>query len=369
MTVTLLLLVSIAHSETPRNSDLDRVRSEIVRLKNRLQAVQSQAQSAERDLEVADVEVGIRTRELDLAIDMQAQLEAQQHDLEAQVGAIEPRIAHQKTFLAKRLVALYRLGGLSYIRLLLSIDRQRDPLQAMSTLSYLISRDARSVTRFQAERRQLTLRMADLADRQTRLAGMRKVVEGRRQAVVAARSQKERLLVSLRSEGMHSEQRLAELEEKARRLEHLIEILARQREGIPAATDVRTLQGALPWPVQGNVVERFGRQRNAKFSTVTFNNGLKIAAPPGGEVRAVYAGTVLFSQWFKGYGNLIILDHGNRVFSLYGNLKSPAVTPGDRIQAGQAIAGVGESEDAKSGYLYFEIRQDNKPEDPQKWLR
>jgi murein hydrolase activator len=369
MTVALLLLVSIARSETPRNSDLDRVRSEIVRLKNRLQAVQSQAQSAERDLEAADVEVGIRSRELDLAIDMQTQLEAQQRDLQAQIGAIGTRIGHQKVFLAKRLVALYRLGGLSYIRLLLSIDRQRDPLQAMSMLSYLVSRDARSVTRFETERRQLAQRTADLADRQTRLAAVRKVVEARRQAVVSARAQKEHVLLSLRSEGTHSELRLAELEEKARRLERLLEILARQREGIPAATDVRTLQGALPWPVVGNVVERYGRQRNAKFSTVTFNNGLKITAAPGAEVHAVYAGTVLFSQWFKGYGNLIILDHGNRVFSLYGNLRSPSVTPGDRIQAGQAIAGAGESEDAKSGYLYFEIRQDNKPEDPQKWLR
>lgn len=369
MALALLLLVSIAHSETPRNSDLDRVRSEIARLRSRLHEVQSQAQSAERDLEEADVELGIRTKELDLAVEMQAQLEAQQRDLQAQVGVLVPRIAQQKAFLAKRLVALYRLGGLSYIRLLLSIDRQRDPLQAMTMLSYLISRDARSVTRFQAERRQLDLRMTELADRQTRLAAVRKVVEGHRQAVASARAEKERRLVSLRSEGTHSEQRLAELEEKARRLERLIDILARQSEGIPPATDVRTLQGALPWPVQGNVVERFGLQRNAKFSTVTFNNGLKIAASPGVEVHSVYAGTVLFSQWFKGYGNLIILDHGNRVFSLYGNLKSPSVKPGDRIQAGQAIAGVGESEEAKAGYLYFEIRQDNKPEDPQKWLR
>src|SRR5258708_18133734 len=153
MTVTRLLLVSIAHSETPRNSDLDRVRSEIVRLKNRLQAVQSQAQSAERDLEVADVEVGIRTRELDLAIDMQAQIEAQQHDLEAQVGAIEPRIAHQKTFLAKRLVALYRLRGVSCIRLLLFLPPPRHPLQAMSTPSFLLSRDAPSPPRPPAPRR------------------------------------------------------------------------------------------------------------------------------------------------------------------------------------------------------------------------
>jgi len=117
------------------------------------------------------------------------------------------------------------------------------------------------------------------------------------------------------------------------------------------------------------VIESFGRQVDPKFSTVTFNNGLKIAAPPGSEVRSVFTGTVLFSQWFKGYGNLIILDHGNRVVSIYGNLKSPAVAVGDRVSAGQAIAGVGESEEARAGYLYFEIRQDNKPDDPRKWLR
>jgi septal ring factor EnvC (AmiA/AmiB activator) len=86
-------------------------------------------------------------------------------------------------------------------------------------------------------------------------------------------------------------------------------------------------------------------------------------------VHAIFPGTVLFSQWFKGYGNLIILDHGNRVFSLYGNLKSPSIAAGDRVRAGQPIAGVGESEESQLGYLYFEIRQDNKPEDPQKWLR
>ena len=62
-------------------------------------------------------------------------------------------------------------------------------------------------------------------------------------------------------------------------------------------------------------------------------------------------------------------DHGNRVFSLYGNVKSPAVAVGDHVNAGQAIAGVGESEEARAGYLYFEIRRDNKPENPQKWLR
>ncbi len=368
----LILAISLttAHSQTARDADLTRIRAEIGRLRKRLDDVRTQTRGAEHDLEEADLELGIRTNELQLAIDMQSQLEQQRHDLESQIAAIASNVAREKAFLRKRLAVLYRLGGLSYLRLLLSIDDRRDPVQAVSMLGFLVSRDARAVARLQSAGEELRARNADLADRQQRLAGVRRVVEQRQNEMASARAKKERMLASLRSEGSQSEQKLAELEEKAKRLEHLLDVLSRQNgTAAVAAIDIRTIQGALAWPVQGKIIERFGKQRNPKFSTVTFNNGLKIAAAPGAEVRSVFAGTVLFSQWFKGYGNLVILDHGNRVFSLYGNLKSPAVAVGRRVNAGQAIAGVGESEAAHSGYLYFEIRQDNKPEDPQKWLR
>ncbi|HWS70562.1 MAG TPA: peptidoglycan DD-metalloendopeptidase family protein, partial [Thermoanaerobaculia bacterium] len=336
----------------------------------RLEAVRQQATTAQQELEEVDLELGIRTRELALAEDARAQLDAEQQRIQGQIAELAPKIDRQKTFLRKRLVALYRMGGLSYLRMFLAIDDRRDPIEAMSMLSYLVSRDARAVSHFQTAQQQLALRFADLADRQKRLQEMQRVVEDRRQAVAAAHEQKERMLASLRVEESGGQKQLAELEEKARRLERLIETLSKQPvPGLPSSGDVRTLQGALPWPVTGKVIERFGRQRNAKFATVTTNNGVKIAAAAGAPVHSVFPGTVLFSQWFKGYGNLIIVDHGNRVFSLYGNLKAPAVAVNDRLTAGQAIAGVGENEDAKSGYLYFEIRQDNKPEDPQKWLR
>ena len=368
--VSLAVSPTSAHSQTARDADLTRIRAEIGRLRKRLDDVRTQTRGAEHDLEEADLELSIRTNELQLAIDMQSQLEQQRLEIESQIATIASNIAREKAFLRKRLAVLYRLGGLSYIRLLMSIDDRRNPVQAVSMLGFLVSRDARAVSRLQSEGAELRARNAELADRRQRLAGVRRVVEQRQKAMASARASKERMLASLRSEGNHSEQRLAELEEKAKRLEHLLDVLSRQNgTAAAAAIDIRTVQGALAWPIRGKIIEGFGKQRNAKFSTVTFNNGLKIAAAPGTDVRSVFAGTVLFSQWFKGYGNLVILDHGNRVFSLYGNLKSPAVAVGDRVNAGQVIAGVGESEDVHSGYLYFEIRQDNKPEDPQTWLR
>jgi len=358
-----------AHSQSSRNPDLDRIRGEIAHLRERLDVVRSQQQSAQQQLEAADLELGIRSGELDLAVKLQSQVEQEQRSTEAETAALGSRIERQKKFLAKRLAALYRLGGLSYVRMLLAMDDKQNPIEAMSMLSYLVSRDARAVTRFQASRQQLGTRLRQLTEQRKKVDETRRIVEQRRGEVIAARARQSSLLAALRQEGTKSEIRIAALEEKATRLERLVDILQKQRAGIVAKADIRAVQGALAWPVQGKVVERFGKQRDAKFSTVTMNNGLKIAAVPGAEVHAVFPGTVLFSQWFKGYGNLVILDHGNRVFSLYGNLKSPVVAAGDRINAGQTIAGVGESEEARSGYLYFEIRQDNRPEDPQKWLR
>jgi septal ring factor EnvC (AmiA/AmiB activator) len=364
-----LLMIPSGSSQT-KNPDLDRVRRDIARLRKRLDDVRQQAKSAERELEEVDLELDIHTQELQLAIETEEHVVAQQQETEAAIAALIPRIERQKTDLRHRLVALYRLGSLSYLRMLLELENERNPVQAMSMLSYLVSRDARAVSRFQETQQQLAGQRVQLAARQRELHETRLVVEQRRRAVASAHAQKQALLTRLRTEETGSAQQLAALEEKARRLERLVTMLAQQKRGeLPPAGDISSVRGALAWPVDGEVVERFGKQRNPKFSTVTMNNGLKIEAVPGAPVRAVFQGTVLFSQWFKGYGNLIILDHGNRVFSLYGNLKTPAVAVGDRITTGQSIAGVGESDDALSGYLYFEIREDNHPVDPQKWLR
>lgn len=367
--VFVVLIAAIALTPAHSQTDLDRIRTDITRLRKRLEDVRQQTQSAERQLEEVNLELGIRTQELELAAREEARVDREQEAVKAQIDALVPRIAQQKEDLRKRLVALYRLGGLSYIRVLLTLESDHNPIEAVSMLSYLVSRDARAVQRFQASQQQLAARQSELAERLTQLQKLRGVVEERRRAVVVAQRQQQVVVARLRTEESGAERQLATLEEKARRLQRLVNSLSQQRQGMAPALDIRSVQGALEWPVQGKVFERFGRQRNPKFATFTINNGLKIEAFANTPVRAVFTGTVLFSQWFKGYGNLIILDHGNRVFSLYGNVKASTVTVGDRIATGQPIAGVGESEETSSGHLYFEIRQDNRPEDPQKWLR
>lgn len=350
-------------------TDLDRLKQEIRGLRKRLGSVRARAKSVETDLEAVDLELQILGRELEAARSVEATLEAQREDIAVRVLAINAEVARQSGYLRHRLGMLYRMGRIPYLRMLLSLDPRSDPLRAVSMLAYMVGRDARAVSAFQQAQEALVLEEGRLGEKERELAATRRIVGERRESAARKREEQAALLAQLRSESRLSAERLAELEEKARRLERLFTLLYEEHGPAGESLRIAEFKGALEWPVRGEVIESFGRQKSTEFDTYVVNNGIRIAAEPGAPVRAVFAGTVLFAQWFKGYGNLIILDHGDRVFSLYGNTRGAAFGVGDRVQAGATIAAVAEGEKGSSGYVYFEIREDNRPADPRGWLR
>jgi septal ring factor EnvC (AmiA/AmiB activator) len=250
------------------------------------------------------------------------------------------------------------------------MDTRSNPVQAAAMLTYLVGRDARAVSSFQQTKETLARERVRLEEKSRQVVQATAAVAARQRSLEHSRRQKEVLLARLHSEETRTSRQLATLEEKARRLENLFALLyGRVDPNARGRARIESFKGALLWPARGRVIEAFGKLRNPKFATVTSSNGLKIDVAPGTEVRSVYEGTVLFSQWFRGYGNLVILDHGNRIFSLYGNTMSPRVSVGDRVQTQQVIGSAGANEENTSGFVYFEVREDNRPVDPRSWLR
>jgi len=349
--------------------DLDRVRDEIRSLKSSLESVRLKEASAERDLEAIELELAIFTREVDVARETEVALQQETFGTLQRIDSLVKTMADQKVVLAKRVGALYKLGKLSYVRLFLSIEDRSNPFEAITMLSYLASRDAREIQKFQATQAEHERQIALLEEQKRQIAQIRAYVEQRQAAIATKLEEQEALLARLRAEERQSSSRLAQLQEKERRLERLLTLLY-ERKGSTELLDTRIseFKGAIQWPVEGRVIERFGRQRSRKFATYTVNNGIKIAAEAGHPVAAVFAGTVLYAQWFKGYGNLVIVDHGERVYSLYGNTQGSRVAVGNKVRPGQVITSVAQDEEG-TGYLYFEIREDNKPTDPARWLR
>lgn len=367
--VALLVLVVRLAAQGVDHPDLDRVRDEIRSLKSSLESVRAMEASAERDLEAIDLELEIFTREVEVARDTESDLQQQQFATLQRIDSLTKTLADQKVVLARRVGALYKLGKLSYVRLFLSIEDRTNPFEAITMLSYLASRDAREIDRFKQTQLDHQAQVALLDQQKKQIVQIRAYVEQRQAAIESKRVEQEKLLARLRSEEQRSSSRLVELQEKERRLERLLTLLYQRRGSAePLDTKISEFKGAIQWPVSGKVIEKFGRQRSRKFATYTVNNGIKIEAEAGRAVAAVFAGTVLYTQWFKGYGNLVIIDHGERVYSLYGNTQGSRVAVGNKVTPGQVITSVAEDEEG-IGYLYFEIREDNKPTDPARWLR
>jgi septal ring factor EnvC (AmiA/AmiB activator) len=132
---------------------------------------------------------------------------------------------------------------------------------------------------------------------------------------------------------------------------------------------VRSARGRLLFPVPGGQIEaRFGRAVDPRFGTVTLQRGIDVRAPEGAPVRAVHGGTVVHAGWFRGYGNLMIIDHGDGMFSLMAHLATLDRAVGDEVRRGDQLGTVGDTGSLKGSYLYFELRDGQKPLDPEPWL-
>lgn len=166
-------------------------------------------------------------------------------------------------------------------------------------------------------------------------------------------------------------QTLEELKERANQLQLLIKKLLSEEITLPfRLIPLYEKKGKLPWPIEGRVITPFGLQRHPRFNTAIKNNGIEISPKKDNiAVKSIHPGRVVYSDYFQGYGNLIIIDHGMIYYSLYGHLSEFLVKKGDIVKAGQPIALVGDIGSLKGISLYFEIRFKTKPLNPLKWLK
>lgn len=303
--------------------------------------------------------------------------------LRGEVRQLETQRAGQQAALARRLRAMYKVhvqGGA--LPLLLAGDDPTTRAAAIRHLGSLASLDARLIQEYRGTSDRLEDRRSREESRQRELASLRADAQ-REQAEVDADAAKRRvLLAKVRDERAYHERMVGELTEASRRLEAFIrDLQAKQRRvaKIPPppkkpgtetpAVGFGTLRGRLPWPTEGRVVSAFGAQVHPRFGTRTFRNGVDIEPGEGRDVAAVFGGHVVYTGWFKGYGNLIILDHDNEYYTLYAHVADILVKEGDDVKQGQRIGTVGDTGSLEGTRLYFEVRFEGKPQNPEQWLR
>lgn len=132
---------------------------------------------------------------------------------------------------------------------------------------------------------------------------------------------------------------------------------------------LQVVRGHIPWPVSGKIISYFGKTKDHHFNLIVDNSGVQIQAPSGTPIHAVAAGVVKFADWFKGYGKLVILDHGRGYYSLYAQAADLNVSEGQSVASGQVLGSVGDTDSLVGSSLYFEIRKNGIPQDPLRWLK
>ena len=356
---------SPAATERPSTTDerLRRVRERKQSIERDVARLRGQERSLLADVERLELEVRLRSEQLR---ETQLVLHRASEQMDAtlrRVRELDASVAQARPQLAARARALYKMGELSYVRMLLSVEQPADMLRGYRFVSALARRDREKMAALRANLATLAATRDDLQRKTREAMSLRAELDRARRALEADRQRKSELLTSIVEKKETHAAYLQELEEAEGKLGQLLSGLGAADIDVP----ITVFKGALPWPARGRVRVAFGRHKHPRFETYTLHNGIEIEAPVDTPVTAVHDGTVAFADQFLGYGLMVIIDHGGKNHTLYAHLAEARVRPGQHVSAGDVVGTVGASGVDGPG-LYFEIRSQGKPQDPQEWL-
>ncbi len=299
-------------------------------------------------------------------------------------------IERKKIQIQNRLVSIYKAGNVSNIRFYFSAESFPEMLQDVRYMKSLVDHDKIIVGEYNDKIQGLRVLQEKLREDTRNKEKIKADIELKKKEIVAEKEQKAQYLAKVKQDKTRYQESLRELEANSERLQSTIrrlEAASRKRaieERQKAAKTVKkgvapptllsdngfaSQKGRLPMPVRGHIISGFGRHKHPRFNSYTFNNGISIAAPVGTEVHTIYDGKVIFADYFKGYGNLLIVDHGGGYFSLYAHNSKILKKVGTRVAKNDVVATVGDGDSSDGPMLYFEIRYQGKPVDPSTWIR
>ncbi|MGE3958771.1 MAG: murein hydrolase activator EnvC [Vicinamibacterales bacterium] len=362
--LALLLLAGSA----PRAQDDGRDRAQALerRAAERLRALHDEAdrltreeRSLLRDLRQLEVDRDIRTAELEQARVAVRTAAQELATLDAQAESLAQRARAALPDLQARIVTLYKLGRGQYARLLLSASDLRQFGQAVRLVSALAEQDRVRLAEHKARLVDLEAARAAARERQAQVQQAQAALQKAQAAAEQAIAARTALVEDIDSQRDLNARFAAELLAAQERLQASMDGLASTSPTLPIAP----FKGGLDWPAPGTVRQRFGASTGGRPPL----RGIEIAGAAGTPVRSVHEGTIAFADVFSGYGRLVIVDHGNQTFSLYGNLDQVLVEKGAHVDHGTAL-GTGAPSDDGTAVVYFELRIDGRAVDPLQWL-
>jgi septal ring factor EnvC (AmiA/AmiB activator) len=345
-------------------------------------------------VELAKIDKSLKEKEGSLAV-LNRDLKTVEKGLEktrAEIDTVLKDVEERKHMLQRRLVSVYKAGEVGTIRFLFSSETLPRMLENIRYMKALLENDRQLVAAYNERIGKLKELKVGLERDVRRKENYKQSIELKKVEISAEKEKKAAYLLKVREDKKSYIASLRTLEANSRRLQSIVEKLeAASRKRYTARTRRQTVKpdskggtsfvppststgfgyqkGRLPLPTQGRIVGSFGRHKHPEFNSYTISNGISIAAPVGADVRSIYPGTVVFAEYFKGYGNMIIVDHGDGFFSLYAHNSKLHKRVGSNVAKNELLASVGDVDSTRGPMLYLEIRYQGKPIDPGPWVR
>ncbi|MDA8165008.1 MAG: peptidoglycan DD-metalloendopeptidase family protein [Desulfobacteraceae bacterium] len=298
----------------------------------------------------------------------------------------------------KRLAAYYRMGGVGVLNALFSTTSLPDLLDMEEYLTRLVAHDRQTLTVFRNKIAEVNGARQEVAAQKERLAALYQQLQQQEQQTAATEEQQLALLRQVRTERKLHQRAVSEMEQDASRLTATLNKLREEApapEAAPATAGpspapqaesggppvragsqsaptggqgLAASKGRLPPPVAGTVLTRFGEEVPGQFGIAAKATGIDIKTKPGAPIKAVHAGKVVYAGYLRGYGNLLIIDHGRQYYSLMSRAARFVKGKGDEVQTGEVVGVMGDAAELPPEGLHFEIRHGSEPEDPLSWL-
>lgn len=358
--------VQAAPDPATTERELKAVKQQISQLQKTLARRQQRLEAAERELKQHDKRIGEVKARLQALGEEQQTLQSRRSELGKNEDQLLAVLQARESQIRELLREQYRLGRQPALKLLLS---QEDPQSVSRMLRYYdhltdaLNAELKGYRQALAE---LTETQSSIAETDSSLLSTREQLEARRQELADVRAAQAKTLARLRQQQSSDRGRLGQLEQDQVELAAVLKEIRRSLEEVRLQQDglkFHQRKGKLSWPVKGRIKRAFG----ARVENVAYE-GLLIDASAGSEVKAVHHGRVVFADWLRGYGLVLILDHGGGYLSLYGHNDSLLREPGEWVGTGETLALAGSSGGSTEPGLYFAIRYKGRSQDPIVWL-
>jgi len=373
--LAVLLLSPEAAPQSQSVSDfeqrLTRINGQIKDLKARLDSEARKESSILTSLAKINLNKSIVERELAAR---NVELERGRADLaviQTNIRTIRAGIDRERESIERTLVTLYKFGRVDFFQFLLQARDIETYASESKHLALLARGQDDLVAGYMASLEELRAAESALESKQTDLAEMARAANLKRRELDTEARKSATLVQEIRRNRTTYRQTLKELSESAEELQKLMNKIISQEWVLPAAwVPLYERKGKLAWPLEGRIITPFGFEKHPDFKTVVMNKGVEIS--PGKDkslILSVHPGKVVYADYFQGYGNLLIVDHGMTYYTLYGHCSEFLTPVGDMVRAGQPVAVVGDTGSLKGECLYFEVRYKTKALDPLQWLR